>query len=102
MQEAMDEVNRRRKIQEKYNKDNGINPKSVVREIAESLVDYEIEKDDAIKSKMKKQFKNQIDIEREINRLAKAIKKEAEELNFEEAIKLRDEMNELKKMLLEL
>lgn len=102
MQEAMDEVNRRRKIQEKYNKDNGINPKSVVREIAESLVDYEIEKDDAIKSKMKKQFKNQIDIEREIKRLAKAIKKEAEELNFEEAIKLRDEMNELKKMLLEL
>ena len=102
MQEAMDEVNRRRKIQEKYNKDNGINPKSVVREIAESLVDYEIEKDDATKSKMKKQFKNQIDIEREIKRLAKAIKKEAEELNFEEAIKLRDEMNELKKMLLEL
>ncbi len=102
MQEAMDEVNRRRKIQEKYNKDNGINPKSVVREIAESLVDYEIEKDDATKVKMKKQFKNQIDIEREIKRLTKAIKKEAEELNFEEAIKLRDEMNELKKMLLEL
>ncbi len=102
MQEAMDEVNRRRKIQEKYNKDNGINPKSVVREIAESLVDYEIEKEDAIKAKMKKQFKNQIDIEREIKRLTKAIKKEAEELNFEEAIKLRDEMNELKKMLLEL
>lgn len=102
MQEAMDEVNRRRKIQEKYNKDNGINPKSVVREIAESLVDYEIEKEDATKAKMKKQFKNQIDIEREIKRLTKAIKKEAEELNFEEAIKLRDEMNELKKMLLEL
>ena len=102
MQEAMDEVNRRRKIQENYNKDNGINPKSVVREIAESLVDYEIEKEDATKAKMKKQFKNQIDIEREIKRLAKAIKKEAEELNFEEAIKLRDEMNELKKMLLEL
>lgn len=102
MQEAMDEVNRRRKIQEKYNKDNGINPKSVVREIAESLVDYEIEKDNATKVKMKKQFKNQIDIEREIKRLTKAIKKEAEELNFEEAIKLRDEMNELKKMLLEL
>ena len=102
MQEAMDEVNRRRKIQEKYNKDNGINPKSVVREIAESLVDYEIEKEDATTAKMKKQFKNQIDIEREIKRLAKAIKKEAEELNFEEAIKLRDEMNELKKMLLEL
>ena len=102
MQEAMDEVNRRRKIKEKYNKDNGINPKSVVREIAESLVDYEIEKEDATKAKMKKQFKNQIDIEREIKRLTKAIKKEAEELNFEEAIKLRDEMNELKKMLLEL
>lgn len=44
MQEAIDEVNRRREVQEKYNLEHNINPKSIVREIAESIVDYEIEK----------------------------------------------------------
>ena len=43
-----------------------------------------------------------MEIEKEIKHLDKQIKKLAEELNFEEAIKLRDKMNELKKILLEL
>ena len=101
MQEAIDEVNRRRKVQEKYNIENNINPRSVVREIAESLVDYEIIKEEK-NNKIKKEYKNQGEIEKEIRRLDSEIKKLAEELNFEEAIKLRDKMNELKKMLLEL
>ena len=101
MQEAIDEVNRRRKVQEKYNVENNINPRSVVREIAESLVDYEIIKEEK-NNKIKKEYKNQGEIEKEIRRLDSEIKKLAEELNFEEAIKLRDKMNELKKMLLEL
>ena len=42
------------------------------------------------------------DVEKEIKKLDKQIKKLAEELNFEEAIKLRDKMNELKKLLIEL
>lgn len=101
MKEAIDEVNRRREVQEKYNLENGINPKSVVREIAESLVDYEIEKENKI-NKTKKEYKSQAEIEKEIKALDKQIKKLAEELNFEEAIKMRDKMNELKRMLLEL
>ncbi len=101
MQEAIDEVNRRREVQEKYNIENNINPKSVVREIAESLVDYEIIKENEAE-KVKKEYKNQIEIEREIRRLDKEIKKLAEELNFEEAIKARDKMNELKKLIIEL
>ena len=101
MQEAIDEVNRRREVQEKYNIENDINPKSVVREIAESLVDYEIIKEEK-NNKIKKEYRNQVEIEKEIKRLDSEIKKLAEELNFEEAIKLRDKMNELKRMLLEL
>ncbi len=101
MQEAIDEVNRRREVQEKYNIENNINPRSVVREIAESLVDYEIIKEEK-NNKIKKEYRNQVEIEKEIKRLDSEIKKLAEELNFEEAIKLRDKMNELKKMLLEL
>ena len=101
MQEAIDEVNRRREVQEKYNIENDINPKSVEREIAESLVDYEIIKEEK-NNKIKKEYRNQVEIEKEIKRLDSEIKKLAEELNFEEAIKLRDKMNELKRMLLEL
>ena len=101
MQEAIDEVNRRREIQEKYNKEHNINPKTVERRIEESLVDYEIEQEDKI-NKAKKEYRNQFEIEKEIKSLNKKIQKLAEELNFEEAIKLRDKMNELKKILLEL
>ena len=101
MQEAIDEVNRRREIQEKYNKEHNINPKTVERQIEESLVDYEIEQEDKI-NKAKKEYRSQCEIEKEIKSLNKKIQKLAEELNFEEAIKLRDKMNELKKILLEL
>ena len=101
MQEAIDEVNRRREVQEKYNLENNINPKSIVREIAESIVDYEIEKENET-NKAIKQYKSEKDVEKEIKKLDKQIKKLAEELNFEEAIKLRDKMNELKKLLIEL
>lgn len=101
MKEAIDEVNRRREVQEKYNLENNINPKSIVREIAESIVDYEIEKENET-NKAIKQYKSEKDVEKEIKKLDKQIKKLAEELNFEEAIKLRDKMNELKKLLIEL
>ena len=101
MQEAIDEVNRRREIQEKYNKEHNINPKTVERQIEESLVDYEIEQENKI-NKAKKEYRSQFEIEKEIKSLNKKIQKLAEELNFEEAIKLRDKMNELKKILLEL
>ena len=101
MEESILEVNRRREVQEKYNIDNGINPKSIEREIAESLVDYEIEKEKNI-DKIKKEFKNQGEIEKEIKKLNKEIQKLAEELNFEEAIKLRDKMNELKKIFIQI
>ena len=101
MQEAIDEVNRRREVQEKYNLENNINPKSIVREIAESIVDYEIEKENEA-NKAIKQYKSEKDVEKEIKKLDKQIKKLAEELNFEEAIKLRDKMNDWKTLLIEL
>ena len=101
MEESILEVNRRREVQEKYNIDNGINPKSIEREIAESLVEYEIKKEKNI-DKIKKEFKNQGEIEKEIKKLNKEIQKLAEELNFEEAIKLRDKMNELKKIFIQI
>ena len=101
MKEAITEVERRRKIQEQYNKENGINPKSIKRKIDAALVEYELEKEEEVK-KVAKNYKNTKEIEKEIKRLEKKIKELSEELNFEEAIKVRDKMNELKKVLMEL
>ena len=101
MKEAITEVERRRKIQKQYNKENGINPKSIKRKIDAALVDYELEKEEEVK-KVAKNYKNTKEIEKEVKKMEKKIKELSEELNFEEAIKVRDKMNELKKVLMEL
>ena len=101
MKEAITEVKRRRKIQEQYNKENGINPKSIKRKIDAALVDYELEKEEEVK-KVAKNYKNTKEIEKEVKKMEKKIKELSEELNFKEAIKVRDKMNELKKVLMEL
>ena len=101
MKEAITETERRRKIQKEYNAYNHIDPKSIVKEIAEDLInlDYGIEEKKFENSK--KVFRNKADIEKEITRLEKKIKKLVEELDFEQAIVLRDEMLKLKELLLE-
>ena len=55
MKEAIDETNRRRKIQHQYNIDNGIDPKTVIREISEDIInlDYGLP-EDMIKEREKK------------------------------------------------
>ncbi len=101
MKESISEVNRRRKIQEKYNKDNNINPKNIEREIAESIVKYEISQEDNVDN-IKYEYGTIKEMEKEVKLLEKEIKQLSEELNFEEAIKKRDKMNSLKKIMLEL
>lgn len=102
MRAAIDETDRRRKKQRKYNIDNGIDPKNTVRAIAEELLnlDYGLPKEEA-ESAAEMHFKSRGDIEKQIEKLTKEIVKLSKELNFEDAIKRRDEMNSLKKLLLE-
>ncbi len=102
MREAIDETNRRRKIQNGYNIENGIDPKTVVREISEDIInlDYDLP-DEVIKERDKKVFSSRADIEKEISKLQKEIVKLSKELDFEKAIVKRDEMIKLKKLLLE-
>ena len=102
MREAIDETNRRRKIQNKYNIENGIDPKTVVREISEEIInlDYGLS-DEITKDNEKKVFTSKTDIEKEIAKLQKDISKLSKELDFEKAIVKRDEMIKLKKLLLE-
>lgn len=102
MKGAIDETNRRRKIQNQYNIENGIDPKTVIREISEDIInlDYGLP-DEVVKEKDKKVFSSKADIEKEIAKLQKEITKLSKELDFEKAIVKRDEMIKLKKLLLE-
>lgn len=103
MKQAMDETDRRRKIQNEYNVFNNIDPKSVVREVSEDILnlDYGIDEETFKKVTSEKRYKSKGDIEKEIVRLEKEIKQLSSELDFETAIKKRDEMLELKNILLE-
>lgn len=102
MKQAIDETNRRRKIQNEYNVFNNIDPKTIVKEISEDLInlDYGLDITET-EGKDKKTFTSRKDIEKEIIKLQKQIAKLSKELDFENAIIKRDEMTKLKKLLLD-
>ena len=91
MQRAISETNRRRKIQSEYNKAHGITPKSVEKEIVNTI---EITK--KIDETPKTPVKN---IAYEIERLKALMQIASDALDFERAIVLRDEIQKLKKQL---
>ncbi len=103
MAQAIEETERRRKIQKEYNVFNNIDPKSIIREVSEEVLnlDYGLDIEET-KKPTEMNFTSKADIEKEISKLFKEIKKCSEELDFETAILKRDKMNKLKEMLLEL
>ena len=78
-------------------------PKSIIREVSEEVLnlDYGLDIEETKKTS-EMNFTSKADIEKEISKLLKEIKKCSEELDFETAILKRDKMNKLKEMLLEL
>ena len=104
MRQAIDETERRRKIQREYNAFHNIDPKSVVREVSEEVLnlDYGLPQEEIKHSSSEKKYHSKEEIEKDISKLLKEIKKLSEELDFENAIKKRDEMLKLKNILLEL
>jgi len=102
MGEAIDETERRRVKQREYNVYNNIDPQTIIREVAEELInlDYGLDMEE-IDSKSKRKFTSREDIEKEIAKLEKSIMKYSKELDFENAILKRDEMLKLKQLLLE-
>ena len=89
MQKAIDETMRRRGIQEAYNEEHGIVPKTIIKEIRDliSNIDERTEK----KTKMSK--KDYID---NLNKIEEEMRKAASELDFERAMELRDIWLEMK------
>ena len=94
MQFAIDETNRRRKIQEEHNIKNNITPKSTKRKLDENL---KLEEYDSVALK-KQRLEKMPASERKklLVELNKQMKKASSELNFEEAIRLRDEIAKIK------
>jgi excinuclease ABC subunit B len=98
MQRAIDETNRRRAVQEVYNKEHGIEPQSIVKEVrdltdrvrmvAESKVEYRVAPE-----------LPQAEVNYLIDELEKQMKQAAANLEFEKAALLRDQIFELRKQL---
>lgn len=92
MRRAIDETNRRRNIQNRYNQEHGIVPRTVVKPIVNTL---EISK--KVEENKPKQTKK--DIVKEIERLTAAMKVAAAGLDFEMAIRYREDIAALKRAL---
>ena len=92
MQQAIDETRRRRSIQEKYNEENNITPKTIIKDIREVISNADMSENKKGKKKtISKKEKEQImeSIEQEMREAAKS-------LNFERAMELRDILFEMK------
>jgi len=97
---AIKETDRRRKIQEAYNKENNITPESIKKGIQSSL--YAPENRDYFDIKLEEpQKKYDVDLKnipKEIEKLDRKMKKAAKALEFETAAEIRDQITDLKKM----
>ena len=90
MKIAISETNRRRAIQEKYNKEHGIVPKTIVKDIKEAITN-EVEEQKIEKKKYSKKELNDM-----IHKLEIEMREAASRLDFERATELRDVIFELK------
>ena len=94
MKKAIDETNRRREIQIKYNKEHGIVPKTVYKEIQDPVHGKETKEETL--AYLKKKGKGKKNQEKLIASLEKEMKEAARQLDFERAMQLRDMLYELK------
>ena len=92
MQKAIDETSRRRKIQEKYNKEHNIIPKTIIKDVGEVISNA----DEKELEKIEKEQKNDIINIESIEKIEEEMKKAAKNLDFERAMELRDILLELK------
>ena len=102
MHHAIEETERRRKIQEQYNKEHGITPKTIKKAVRDLIsISKEVAKTEkALEKDMESMSRKEL--EELIAKVQKQMKAAAAELNFEMAAELRDKMVELKKNLNEL
>ena len=90
MQRAIDETNRRRQIQTQYNEEHGIVPKTIIKDVRGIIQTYAEES-------AKEAKEEPMTVEEKIANLTLMMQKAAQELDFEQAAKYRDEITRIKK-----
>ncbi|MDD7740836.1 MAG: excinuclease ABC subunit UvrB [Fusicatenibacter sp.] len=99
MKMAMEETLRRRELQEKYNEEHNITPKTIQKAVRDLIsISKEVAKSEEKLSKDPESMSRE-ELEKLIGKVQKQMKAAAAELNFEMAAQLRDQMLELKKNL---
>ena len=94
MEKAISETNRRRKLQEEYNKEHGITPKTIQKSVRDAIKASIIEE-----AESKYNISKDESIEDVINKLTDEMLKYAANMEFEKAAELRDQIKELENSL---
>ena len=104
IQKTLDETDRRRKIQEKFNKKNNIKPRGIHKPITDILEGSKLSSKKQfikkVEDKIDEEFLNPKDLSARIDDLEKLMLSHANKLEFEEAASLRDKISTLKEKLL--
>ena len=99
MRRAMEETSRRRTIQEAYNREHGIEPASIVKQVNSPLVRMaSLDYYDAAASISRPDLPDGPSLSRRIAELEKEMKAAAKELDFERAAQIRDELRGLREL----
>ena len=102
MRIALEETNRRRAIQMKFNEENGITPTTIKKAVRDLIsISKKVAKEESRFEKDPESMDAR-ELEKLIGEVQKKMKKAAAELDFESAAELRDKMKELKEVLLKL
>ena len=102
MRAAIDETNRRREIQQRYNEEHGITPQTIKKAVRDLIAISRAASAGEEEFRKDPESMDTRELEKLAKELTKKMRQAAAELNFEEAAKLRDRMKEVKQMLLEL
>ncbi|MDE6014343.1 MAG: excinuclease ABC subunit UvrB [Acetatifactor sp.] len=102
MRVAIDETNRRRKIQMQYNEEHGITPQTIKKAVRELISISKVIAKEELRFEKDPESMSRQELEKLIADVQKKMQKAAADLNFEAAAELRDKMLELKKNLNEL
>ncbi len=99
MKNAINETNRRRMIQEKYNEEHGITPQTIKKSVRDLISISKTIEQEKMKFEKDPESMSRKELEKLIDKVTKKMKQAAAELNFEAAAELRDSLIELKKQL---
>ncbi|GFI15817.1 UvrABC system protein B [Lachnospiraceae bacterium] len=102
MASAIEETNRRRSIQQKYNEEHGITPKTIKKAVRDLISISKMIAKEELEFEKDPESMDRKELGKVIADVEKQMKKAAADLNFEAAAGLRDKMVELKKKLKEL